>query len=300
MSETYQRAIDERHEIELPSEIVSINWQEFIASPGANVTLDLITRYVAANASVTLKIKGKNGRVLQTINDHLLQNRLTKTLPVPDDAEEQLTVEARLSDYNLMLESEAMTIVPRLVFSNLRWSVDEIRRGDVVDITADVQGAEDGTEILMMIKELDSQGAHRMITRFPVHVQSNRIETSWEFDYPSDVLQIPRDEELDSGYENPEFFVTFFGYEEEIEPVTVRFRDWLELTLLDSAGEPRADVEMVAVFADGHEETVTTDAQGVVRIDDVPPGGVVLREPAEDEDDGSTTGSARERQSETA
>ncbi|MCA9608448.1 MAG: type VI secretion system tip protein VgrG [Myxococcales bacterium] len=74
--------------------------------------------------------------------------------------------------------------------------------------------------------------------------------------------------------------------------------DWIEVTLLDPNGQPRANEPYVLRLPDGTERTGRLDGSGYVREDGLPPGTVLISFPeldpseedeAADEDDSATT-----------
>jgi len=74
------------------------------------------------------------------------------------------------------------------------------------------------------------------------------------------------------GYSNPMhvFKVTVGG--QSAWSSAVQFRDKIELRVLDDAGDPLADREATMHFPNGEIKPVTTDSDGVVEVEDIPPG----------------------------
>ena len=57
---------------------------------------------------------------------------------------------------------------------------------------------------------------------------------------------------------------------------TLRVRDWTEMTFVDSDGEPVPHATFEILLGDGERRTGQADSAGRHRIDDVPPGNVVV------------------------
>ena len=112
---------------------------------------------------------------------------------------------------NLEGKSEKITVMPPVKVSNLRWNADEARRGDVLTLTADVEGAAPNTKATVTIYEYDENGINDPITELETVVKDNKIELSWIYEYHEDTDEIPSQEELERygrNYNPPEYFFT--------------------------------------------------------------------------------------------
>jgi uncharacterized surface anchored protein len=163
--------------------------------------------------------------------------------------------------------------------TNARWDKEEARRGDTLVLSADVKGARDGTEATIEILEHDADGNHDSIETFPVTVENEKVEMEWKFKYTEDTDEIPTAEESEKGYNPREYFfkVTAKGITAESE--ILKFRDSIEIRLLDEYGEPVAEAEYTILLADGTEIQGKLDKNGSATIEDVPPGPYKLQFP---------------------
>ena len=69
---------------------------------------------------------------------------------------------------------------------NAKWSKDEAKVGDVVKLTAEVEGYKDGTEALFVIWERDLDGKDDHITQMTYKVQGGKVEAEWKYEYHED------------------------------------------------------------------------------------------------------------------
>lgn len=167
----------------------------------------------------------------------------------------------------------------QIKISNAKWDKQEARRGDTLKLTADVKGIPDGTEVQIEILEYDADGAHDLIKKFPAKVQSKKIEAEWAFEYHEDTDDIPTHEESEKGYNAPEYFFRVTANGENAESGLLKFKDWIEIKLLDEYGEPVAGAEYAVLFADGTEIQGKLDKNGRSIIQNVPPGPYRLQFP---------------------
>jgi len=165
-----------------------------------------------------------------------------------------------------------MKIIPPVKITNVQWSAQEARRGDVLQLTADVEGAPDGTEALIEVWEHDEDEAHDFITKMPTMVENKRIEISWMYQYFEDTDEIPTEEEVERGYNSPEyFFKVIIGSKEERSEL-LEFKDWIDIVVRDEAGQVAANYNYTLHLPDDQEKSGTTDDNGRIREEDIPPG----------------------------
>jgi len=164
--------------------------------------------------------------------------------------------------------------------SNLRWSHSEARTGDTVSLLARTTDLADGTPVQLTIYEYDADGRHDLVRTLFSSVASNRIQVDWQYKYHRDTDDILTQEELErygSNYNHPEYFfvIEAFGitFGQNQESRMLRYKDWLELTLLDQAtGDAIPNEQYMITFADGSKREGKLDAQGFLRIENAPPG----------------------------
>jgi hypothetical protein len=111
---------------------------------------------------------------------------------------------------------------------------------------------------------------------------SNKIETTWEYEYHEDTDEIPTDEELQSyglSYNPPEyFFVVKIGDAEDISGILL-YKDYVEIYLKNPGGEPIADEDYILTLPDGTEIEGKVDSEGYAKVEGIPPGKVSVRFP---------------------
>ncbi len=260
-------------EVKLESAIEQVLWTKNIASAGGKVGIEVFTKFVGNNSDIKIEIKDKSGKSGGTVKGKITGNRFWKNIEVPDNLKDELTATVKLSKHGLEKKSNTIPLLPPIKITNLKWDKTEAKRGDILKLTADVKGAYDGAEAAIEIYEHDDDGAHDLVASFPSHVKSQKIKAEWEFQYIEDTDDIPDDNEAENGYKNPEYFfrVTIGGISEDSG--LLKFRDWIEVQLLDADQNPIPDEDYKIVFADGQEKNGKLDENGKAVLKDLPPGG---------------------------
>ena len=269
----YQRATDSVHEIQLTSAITNAVWGRTQAAAGEEVAVEVRTQFVGDRSEIRISVHNSSGRRLDRLEGVILGNRYRATYTVSDRAEEAIYFEAELRRHGLSQRSEEMEIVPPVTITNAQWSAQEARRGDVLELTADVEGVPDGTEAVIEIYEHDEDEAHDFITRIsPVMVENNRIETQWAYEYHEDTDEIPSDWQLEGSYSPPEYFFRVIIRSNQEDSGLLEFKDWIEINLVDMDGQIMPNEDYVLYLPDGSQRSDTVDDQGYAREEDVPPG----------------------------
>lgn len=283
----HQAQTDQVTKIELASSVQQVLWTERIAAAGGVVGLDIFTHYVGNNSEMKIEIQDQSGKTLGTYNDKISGNHFWAQIKVPENAKDALYATVKLPKHGLEQKSGPLLVLPIIEVTNLKWDKEEARRGDILKLTADVKGAFDGTEAIIEIWEYDSDSAHDLITKFPVLIKNQKIETEWDYQYYEDADEIPSEEELEEygeHYNPPEYFFTVTVGESKFgklqESGLVVFRDWIEVKLTNGLEEPIADEPYTLYLPDGTEVEGKTDESGMLRIEDVPPGEVYVSFPA--------------------
>ena len=263
---------DETTQITLPSAIEQVLWTQPAAAPRAAVGLEVFTTYVGNNAEMEIELSDEGGAKHGTFKDKIHGNAFGAGIVVPEEAREALYATVKLPRHGLEMKSGPLKIIPPIEITNPAWSAPEARRGDILTLTADIKGAPDGTEAEIIIFEHDADDAHDLITQFPVLVESNKVEAEWEYEYHEDTDDIPTEEESEKGYQWPEYFfrVRIGGVFSDSE--LLKFKDWIEIELVDESGNPIPDKEYILHLPDGQERKGRLDEQGYVRVEEVPPG----------------------------
>ena len=207
-------------EVTLPSAIDRVAWTRQRVAPGGTVGLKIFARFVGNGASMQLKLTDHRGSSFGTFNDQLYNNQLTVEITAPLKARDALYAEVKFPDHSLSETSPPLLITAPVVIQNVQWSEAEARRGDVLTLSADVEGVPDGTEAQLTIFEHDEDGAHIPVTRFAPLVDEGCVELEWEYEYHDPTKDIPKDAEVEEGYRPPEYFFVV-----EVEGITCPSRN---------------------------------------------------------------------------
>jgi hypothetical protein len=281
MEMKYSKATDTEHKIKLESSLVYAVWRAGVARAGGKTGFEIGTAFVGNGASVKAKGKSEGGKSLGTVKGKIRSNKFVGEFDIPEDIEldDAVYFEAELSQLGLSDESNRIPTAPAVEISDMKWSAEEARRGDILKLTATVDGCDDETEAIVTIYEYDDDGVHDKITELPAKVMENKIELEWEYEYHEDTDEVPSDEELKKygkSYNPPEYFFVIeidgqkFGQEQESKLLT--FKDYVEVHLEDENNQPMENQDFKLYLPDGTEKDGTTDEGGYARIDGVPPG----------------------------
>lgn len=281
METKFTKATDTEHKIKLESTLVSAVWRTGVARAGQKAGFEVLTTFVGNGATVKVKGRSEGGAKLGKVSGQIQSNKFIGEFDIPDDIELEDAVyfEVELPQVGLSDKSNCIPTATPVIVSNLRWSADEARRGDILKLTADVSGCVDHTEAKITIYEYDRDSVHDKIVQLMAVVEDGRIEVPWEYEYHEDVDEIPTDEELKKygkSYNPPEyFFVVEIGGQKfgtEQESGLLIFKDWIEVELFDSKGQIVPNADYILRLPDGTERTGHLDGDGKARVEDVPPG----------------------------
>ena len=193
-------------------------------------------------------------------------------MKVPEKAKDELYAEVKLPKHGLDKKSNGLYLFPFVEIKNLKWDKKETRRGDTLKLTADIKSLADGNEVEIQIWEYDSDLVHDLITKFPVIIKNQKINAEWEFQYFDDTDDIPTHEESEKGYQGPEYFFRVIAAGKSANSGLLKFKDWIELELVDSDGEPIANEEYKITLPDSSEITGKLDENGYKKIENILPG----------------------------
>lgn len=263
----HTKSTDSENEIKLDSSLVYTVWRSGSAYPGGKAAFEVGTSFVGDGAPVKITGKSESGKKLGKVKGQMRANTFTGEFEIPEDLEPggRILFEVNLSKNGLDGESNSIPVFPRPVIEKMRWSAEEASRGDTLTLSADVKKVPAGTEAKVIIYEYDSDGAHDRITEIAAIVENSAIEVNWEFEYHRDTDEIPTQEEMEEyggEYNPPEYFfvieVNDFRCGAEQESGLLRFKDWIELQLVNFTGEER----YVLHLPDGSTRKGEFDDQG--------------------------------------
>jgi len=273
----FTKSTDAEHEVKLDSTLVRASWLSGVAIAGQPAKFDVITSFVGNGAKIKITGMSEKGKKLGKISGEINNNVYVDAFLIPEDIEmdDEVYFEVELPKNGLSGESDRIPCIPPIEITNMRWSASEARRGDVLTLSADVEGVRPLTEVTITIYEFDRDGAHDRITELPGTVRNSKIEVQWEYEYHEDIDEIPTEEELQQygrNYNPPEYFFTIklgdVEYGREQESGLLTFKDWIEIRVLNYSGNE----SYILHLADGSERRGTFGEDGTAREEDVPPG----------------------------
>ena len=278
----YTKATDSQHVIKLESALMYAGWKSAVAPLGQAVPLEVVTAFVGYGAQIKIKGKSDGGKTLGSISGKVKNNVFVGELTIPDSVKigDAVYFEVDLSANGITGESNHIPAVPPIKVTNMKWSVPEARRGDVVTLSATVKGVADKAESKVSIFEYDTNGAHDRITELPAAVDKNKLEVKWEYEYHEDTHEIPTDKQLKKygkSYNHPEYFFVVeiegqrFGKKQESG--LLRFKDYGDIVLTSLSATPIPDQDYVLYMPDGSQRKGKLDKNGRAIERGVPPGG---------------------------
>jgi hypothetical protein len=281
MTLSFSKATDTQHRITLQSHVLAVGWLYPGAIGGRVAPFTVWTAMVGEGSPIRVTGRSRQGTTLPTVNGAVFGNVFKGRLKLPARVrpDEFISIEADVRRCGVSGQSEWIPLYPPIKVTNLRWSATEARRGDTLDLSADIQGLKDGIEVRFTIYEYDSDGAHDRIVELPAVIDGGRVAVKWAYEYHDDTDDIPTHPEMqrhNRSYAPPEYFftVSVFGAEYGLaqESQLLTFQDWIELRLFDHDGQPVPNAAYQILTADGTQLQGQLDADGRARVDNVGPG----------------------------
>jgi hypothetical protein len=267
---------DKVQKTKLTSSIEQVLWSKNYASPGAKIGLEVFTQFAGNNSDIQIEITDKSGKKFETIKKKFFGNKFWAEITVPEKARDELFAEVKLPKHNINKKSNSLYLFPLIKITNVKWDKNEARRGDVLKLSAGIEGVADGTESEIQIWEHDSDGAHDLITKIPAIVKNKKIETDWEYEYHEDTDEIPTEEETEKGYNPPEYFFRVNIAGVSADSGLLEFKDWIEIEVIGKDGEALKDKEYILTMPDGSEKRGKLNEEGKAKVEDIPPGSVKI------------------------
>ncbi len=156
------------------------------------------------------------------------------------------------------------------------WITDFLRREQKAILAGTTVGFSDGTAATLMIYEFDLEGNHSFVDRVGGTVKKDQVEAEWVFDYKKDVAELPDMFEGDEFYSAPSYYFELKVGGKTAQSGLIEFRDSIEIDVTDENDDARANAVYTAYFADGSSTVGTVDANGNLKLEDIPPGNVHL------------------------
>lgn len=284
----YNKSTDTEHEIKLPSRLIAALWRHGAVHAGQTAPVEVVTSFVGNGAKIKITAKSEKGKKLGKLKGKIRNNKFIGYIEIRENAKigENAYFEVNISKVGLKGKSNSVPILPPIEVTNMKWSQAEGRRGDILTLSADIEGVVSGTEAKIIIYEYDRDNIHDKIAELPATVRNKKIETRWEFEYHEDTDEIPSDEELKkygNSYNPPEYFFIIdingqkFGREQESG--ILEFKDYIEIELEDLDGEPLPNERYIVTLPDGAEKEGNLDENGYAKVENVPPGAYKIQFP---------------------
>lgn len=151
------------------------------------------------------------------------------------------------------------------------WSAKSARDGEKVKMKVEAAGVEDKAGAIIQVWCRDMNRPDRIVKEFSdVKVSSGKAEAEWQYEYPENV---PREQqEADRKYSLPKFYFVAKIGNLVARSKLLDYKDFIELSITDEEGNPRADEEYKVILSHGVIKTGKLDSNGYAKIEKVPPG----------------------------
>ncbi len=281
MPNEFTKGVDQEHKITLDSTLISAEWRTGAAYGDQSASFVVRTSMVGRGAPVKCKGTSAQGLDLGIVSGTMRGNQFAGAFEIPAEIErgDSVSFEVELPKNGLSGESNVIPAWPPVLAENLSWGQEEARRGDVLELTADVRNAADEAEAQIKIYEYDQDSVHDRIAEIPTLVKKGKISLKWEYQYFEDTDDIPTEEDMQHygrSYNPPEYFFTVTIGEEEFgreqESSLLKFKDWFEIRLAN----PTGNEQYTLTLADGSTRQGGFDDEGYAKEEDIPPGRVTL------------------------
>lgn len=154
--------------------------------------------------------------------------------------------------------------------SNAKWSKDKAEVGEIVKLTADVVGFEDGTKATIEIYKRDIKGADAVFETIETKVKSKKVEAEWEYKYPEEDKNKSASTEI-KGYSSPEYYFEVLVGRVKTRSGLLGYKDFIEVKLQDDEGNPITDEEYMLLFSDGEVRKGKLNKNGQLKEKNIPP-----------------------------
>jgi hypothetical protein len=279
--DSFTASVDTKNVFTVESSILSARWLVQAARASASPAFEIRTAFVGDGAPVEVTFYGEDYGKIDTKKDVVYANVFKGMVDMPAKLKngESVWFEVRLKKHGLLEQSDRIPARGRIDMRRMQWDRQEAGRGMDVKITAEMEGADDGTEADVIVYEYDDDGRHEPVARFSAPVRGQRIEIAWNFQYQYETREIPTENELreyGKHYALPRYFFVVvvdgqrFG--ENRESGLLNFRDTVETCLKDRMGSAVAGKKFTVTFADGSEKSGSLDSGGLARIEKAVPG----------------------------
>lgn len=167
-------------------------------------------------------------------------------------------------------ESDSDYTVKLFLVSNAKWSKNTAKIGDVLTLTADVDGYDDGTEAVIEIWQQDIGSADKLMEKIEKTVSGSKVEAEWEYklDEAGEISLV--DEER--AFSAPEYYFLVKVEDQVARSALLEYLHFIEVKLQDVDGNPIPDREYQLILPNGEIRSGKLDGSGQARVEDIPPG----------------------------
>lgn len=152
-----------------------------------------------------------------------------------------------------------------------RWSKQEARVGDLVDLSAETEGYADGSTARIEIWERDVNGADELADELQTAVEGGRISAQWKYRYREE-RDVSSAQQGPDSYSDPEhYFIVHVG-DDRARSGQLKHRDTIEIELKDQDDTPIADETYILHLPNGEVRKGKLDANGYRKEENLPPG----------------------------
>ncbi|MBL7977071.1 MAG: hypothetical protein JNN12_01935 [Bacteroidetes Order II. Incertae sedis bacterium] len=274
MKKEYQGEANKIHPIELPSSIEQVSWGQPFGICGAKAMLEIFTQFVGIGSELKVMIKDEDGKQHGEVTTKIFGNHHSLEFKIPAEARLKLYADVALPELGLKASALPMWLLPKVEISNLRWSQRELKRQNIIKMSASIQGPPDGAPVAFKVFEQDALYAHDHLTTLHTRVTGGRAEVEWLFDYHGSTAQIPTKDESPKGYQQPSLFFRVSVADVFADSPPLKFLDEVYLTVKDVYGHVLKNMKCIFHFADGSQKQTQTNTEGLAHLQNVPPGKI--------------------------
>jgi hypothetical protein len=286
MNATHTAQTDTKNKIKLASSIIYAEWLSPAAVGGYTAELEVVTAMVGEGATIEIKGKSSKGKAPDSIKGTIHGNYFAGSLPIPEkvDPSAEIWFEAKLSKHGLKMESLPIPARPPIYATSLKWSKQEVHRGDIVKMQGKFEGCLPNSEAQVIVYEYNPDGHHDKVVIIPTELKNMDLEISWEFDYHEDTAQIPTEEErqkFQKHYVPIEYFFVAIIEGVKIglnqESGKIKFSDSVKILLIAPPDFPIANADFALLLPDGKQQKGKTDSNGIASLQSLPSGPFILK-----------------------
>lgn len=157
--------------------------------------------------------------------------------------------------------------------ANVKWSKTKSKPGETLQLKADAEGFEDGTDCAVMVFEALGNGNQRMLKSFAAKVQGKKVSADWSLT-PEELAKVQIDSAKGQAGAGGKVEYFFIMVADGIVGVSdaMQCLDTAKLELLDADDKPLAEAKYEMLLRDGSVRSGKADKQGKAEEKDLPAG----------------------------